>query len=141
MSTGRTSDPGTVVRVLDRSTVVLHISGDLDAFTVAEFRRAAAQNQAVRRLIIDLGTSFIDSAGLHALVGAVTQVRQRGGEAAIATNRRGTLQFLTQTGFDRIATLSATVEEAISAQGQAPNGSIRPLTSPSARSELNASFL
>ena len=100
---------------LDPATVVLHLCGDLDAFTVAEFRLAAARNRSVGRLIIDLGISFIDSAGLHALVTAVIQLRQHRGEAAVVSDRPGTRQFLIQTGFERVATVTSTVEEAMAA--------------------------
>ena len=68
---------------LDDSTVLLGVKGYLDAFSVTEFRQAAADYKLVPKLIIKLDTTFLDSAGLSALVGAVRQVRDHRGEAAV----------------------------------------------------------
>ena len=100
---------------LDDNTVVLEVKGYLDAFSVTEFRQAAAENKAVPKVIINLGTTFVDSAGLNALVGAVRQVRDCRREAAIVCTHPGTAQVLYTAGFDRVATLSHTVDEARSA--------------------------
>jgi len=100
---------------LDDNTVVLEVKGYLDAFSVTEFRHAAAENKAVPKVIINLGTTFLDSAGLNALVGAVRQVRDGRGEAAIVCTHPGTTQVLYTVGLDQVVTLSPTLDEARSA--------------------------
>jgi anti-anti-sigma factor len=97
---------------LDDSTVLLGVKGYLDAFSVTEFRQAAADNKTAPKLIIKLDTTFLDSAGLNALVGAVRQVRDHRGEAAVVCTHPRIAQVLHSTGFDRVATLSKTVDQA-----------------------------
>jgi anti-anti-sigma factor len=96
---------------LDADTLVLSVKGDLDAFSVAEFRQATAQDTHISKLIIELGSTFIDSAGLHALVGAVRRVREEKGDAAVVCTNRVS-EMLTIAGFDRVVMLSSSVEEA-----------------------------
>jgi anti-sigma B factor antagonist len=91
------------------------VKGYLDAFSVTEFRQAAAENNAVPKLIINLDTTFLDSAGLNALVGAVRQVRDHRGDAAVVCTHPRITGVLNLTGFDRLVTLSNTVDEARSA--------------------------
>ena len=51
--------------------------GELDAFTVAQFREALADIGGPTRLLIDLsGVPFLDSAGLGALIGAQRRLRE-----------------------------------------------------------------
>lgn len=96
---------------LDCTTEVLSIRGDLDAFTVSEFRQATAELPGSLRLIIELGATFIDSAGLNALLGAVRRVREREGDAAVVCSPR-VLRFLKIAGFDRVVMVRPTVDEA-----------------------------
>jgi anti-sigma B factor antagonist len=100
---------------LDENTVLLDLKGYLDAFSVTDFRHAAAENKTVPKLIINLDTTFLDSAGLNALVGAVRQVREHRGEAAVVCTHPRITRVLDTSGFDRVVTLSKTVDEARSA--------------------------
>jgi anti-anti-sigma factor len=100
---------------LDHDTVVLDIKGYLDAFSVAEFRHAAAENETAAKLIINLSTTFLDSAGLNALVGALRQVRDRHGDAAVVCSHPNMTGALYSTGLDRVVTLTHTVDQARSA--------------------------
>ena len=102
-------------RHLDDNTVLLDLKGYLDAFSVTDFRHAAAENKDVPKLIINLGTSFLDSAGLNALVGAVRQVREHRGEAAVVCTHPRITRVLDTSGFDHVVTLSKSVDEARSA--------------------------
>ena len=102
-------------RHLDDNTVLLDIKGYLDAFSVTDFRHAAAENKTAPKLIINLGTTFLDSAGLNALVGAVRQVREHRGEAAVVCTHPRITRALDISGFDRVVTLSKSVDEARSA--------------------------
>lgn len=90
--------------------------GELDAFTVSQFRQALAEMASSPRLIIDMsGVPFVDSAGLGALIGGIRRTRELGGGVAVACNRPTLVRLLRTTGFDRIVTVAESVEEAIAA--------------------------
>ena len=105
---------------LDDRTVVLSVKGYLDAFSVTEFRQVAAENRSVPKVIINLATTFLDSAGLNALIGAARQVREHRGEVALVSSHPSTTRVLFSSGIDRVVPLHGTVEEARSALN-APN--------------------
>lgn len=93
--------------------IVLTPVGELDAFTVSQFRQKVAQLAAGSQVVIDMsGVPFLDSSGLGALIGAIRRVRELGGEVAVACNRPSVERLLRTTGFDRIVTLAETVEDA-----------------------------
>jgi anti-sigma B factor antagonist len=90
--------------------------GELDAFTVSQFRHALADLAKGGQVIIDLsGIPFMDSAGLGALIGGIRRIRELGGDVAVACNRPTLLRLLYSTGFDRIVTLAPTAIEAANA--------------------------
>ncbi len=87
--------------------------GELDAFTVSQFRQALSELAASHRLVIDMsGIPFVDSAGLGALIGGIRRTRELGGDVAVACNRPTLVRLLRTTGFDRIVTVAETVAEA-----------------------------
>ena len=87
--------------------------GDLESFTVSQFRQALAEMADGSCLVIDLsGVPFIDSAGLGALIGGIRRTRERGGVVAVACSRPTLVRLLRNTGFDRIVTVADTVDEA-----------------------------
>lgn len=95
---------------------ILRPVGELDAFTVTDFRQALADAASSERLIIDMsGVPFVDSAGLGALIGGIRRARELGGDVAVACNRPTLVRLLRTTGFDRIVTVTETVEEAVAA--------------------------
>jgi anti-sigma B factor antagonist len=97
--------------------------GELDAFTVSQFRQALAELASSPRLLIDLsGVPFVDSAGLGALIGGIRRVRELGGDVAVACPRPTLTRLLHTTGFDRIVTVAPSVAEAIKAFGVAEEG-------------------
>jgi len=99
---------------LDAGCTVCRPIGELDAFTVSQFRQSLAELASSPRLLIDLsGVPFVDSAGLGALIGGIRRVRELGGEAAVACPRPTLTRLLRTTGFDRIVSVTATVEEAM----------------------------
>ena len=67
--------------------VVVTVCGDLDAGTAPRLRGAFSdliETEGVRSLVVDLqGLTFIDSAGIYALVQARKHVRARGGVLAL----------------------------------------------------------
>ena len=90
--------------------------GELDAYTVGQFRDSLAKLADQRYLLIDLSAvPFMDSAGLGALIGGIRRARESGGDVAVACNRPTLVRLLHTTGFDRIVTVADTVEEAASA--------------------------
>lgn len=90
--------------------------GELDAFTVSQFRQVLAELASCRRLVIDMsGIPFVDSAGLGALIGGIRRTRELGGDVAVSCNRPTLVRLLRTTGFDRIVSVTETVEEAIAA--------------------------
>ncbi|MFN0089563.1 MAG: STAS domain-containing protein [Acidimicrobiales bacterium] len=87
--------------------------GELDAYTVAQFRDALARFASARRLVIDLSAvPFMDSAGLGALIGGIRKARESDGEVAVACSRPTLTRLLHTTGFDRIVPVADTVEGA-----------------------------
>lgn len=93
--------------------------GELDAFTVSQFRETLAELSTTPRLVIDLSeVPFIDSAGLGALIGGIRRVREQSGDVSVACNRATVIRLLRTTGFDRIVTVADTVEQAAAALSQ-----------------------
>ena len=93
--------------------------GELDAFTVSQFRQALAELASTPRLLIDMSAvPFLDSAGLGALIGGIRRARELGGDVAVACNRTTLVRLLRTTGFDRIVTVADSVEEAAAALQQ-----------------------
>jgi anti-sigma B factor antagonist len=100
----------------DSSLTICRPVGELDAFTVSQFRQALAEVASSTRLLIDMsGVPFVDSAGLGALIGGIRRARELGGEVAVACNRPTLIRLLRTTGFDRIVTVAESVEEAAAA--------------------------
>lgn len=91
-------------------------NGELDAYTVGQFRESLAELAGAPRLLIDLSdVPFMDSAGLGALIGGIRRTREAGGDVAVACSRPTLTRLLHTTGFDRIVPVTETVEEAASA--------------------------
>jgi anti-sigma B factor antagonist len=87
--------------------------GELDAFTVSQFRQSLSELASNQRLLIDMSrVPFVDSSGLGALIGGIRRARELGGDVAVACNRPTLVRLLKTTGFDRIVTVAETVEEA-----------------------------
>ena len=87
--------------------------GELDAYTVGQFRESLADLSTRPKLLIDMSdVPFVDSAGLGALIGGIRRSREVGGDVAVCCNRPTLVRLLHTTGFDRIVTVADTVEEA-----------------------------
>lgn len=96
--------------------VVCRPAGELDAYTVPQFREALAELSTRTRVLIDLSdVPFMDSAGLGALIGGIRRAREVGGEVAVACSRPTLTRLLHTTGFDRIVAVCDTVEDAAAA--------------------------
>jgi anti-sigma B factor antagonist len=96
--------------------VVCRPVGELDAFTVGHFRESLTKLTGGERVLIDLaGVPFLDSAGLGALIGGVRRAREGGGDVAVYGARPAVARLLHTTGFDRVAAVSDTEQEALQA--------------------------
>jgi anti-sigma B factor antagonist len=96
--------------------VVCRPVGELDAYTVGQFRNKLAELAASPRLLIDLSAvPFMDSAGLGALIGGIRRAREAGGDVAVACSRPTLTRLLHTTGFDRIVPVTETLEAAAEA--------------------------
>jgi anti-sigma B factor antagonist len=88
--------------------------GELDAYTVSQFREALSGLASSPKLLIDMSwVPFVDSAGLGALIGGIRRTRENGGDVAVYCNRPTLTRLLLTTGFDRIVTMAETIEEAV----------------------------
>ncbi len=94
--------------------------GELDAYTVSQFREALGGLASQPYLLIDLSAvPFMDSAGLGALIGGIRRAREAGGDVAVACSRPTLTRLLHTTGFDRIVSVTETVDEAATALADA----------------------
>lgn len=87
--------------------------GELDAYTVGDFREVLSDVASASHLLIDLSNvPFMDSAGLGALIGGIRRTRESGGEVAVACGRPTLTRLLHTTGFDRLVPVEETVDAA-----------------------------
>jgi anti-sigma B factor antagonist len=90
--------------------------GELDAYTVSQFRDALGELASKKYLLIDLSAvPFMDSAGLGALIGGIRRAREAGGDVAVACSRPTLTRLLHTTGFDRIVPVAENLEGALEA--------------------------
>jgi anti-sigma B factor antagonist len=95
--------------------------GELDAYTVGQFREVLADLATLPRVLIDLSeVPFMDSAGLGALIGGIRRAREAEGDVTVACSRPTLTRLLHTTGFDRIVPVTETLEEAVDALLNAP---------------------
>jgi anti-sigma B factor antagonist len=97
---------------------VLQITGEVDVSTAPQVRDQVVRLIAdgVVRLIADLrDVTFLDSAGLGALVGSLRRVRVHDGSLTIATSTSRLLRLFELTGLASAFTVYPTVWEAVDA--------------------------
>jgi len=96
------------------------LAGEVDAYTVEDFRSALAGMGEVNRLLIDLSeVPFMDSAGLGALIGGIRRVREAEGDVAVISTTPSLNRLLHTTGFDRIVPVCETEADALDALDEA----------------------
>lgn len=97
----------------DDGVLLLSLKGDLDAYSVSRLRDSLDALVPGADTVFDLsGVPFLDSAGLGALVAGVRRVRDSGGKAAVVSSRANVVRLLRVTGFDRIAPVRASLDDA-----------------------------
>ncbi|MGH3152807.1 MAG: STAS domain-containing protein [Streptosporangiaceae bacterium] len=99
----------------ERGVVVAAVTGDIDISTVTQVReRLSELADSGQPLIVDLNrVTFIDSAGLGALVGAARVAAVHGGSVHAVCARPQTRKLLWLTGVDRRVPLTATLDGAL----------------------------
>ncbi|MBX3010745.1 MAG: STAS domain-containing protein [Caldilineaceae bacterium] len=99
--------------------VTIAPQGRLDTLRAGEFRKQLQTifDSGVKHIVLDLSqTPFLDSAGMAALVSALKQCRERGGDARMVWPQAEPVKrILTLTKFDRVFDMQASVEEAVAA--------------------------
>ena len=103
----------------DEGCVVCSPHGEIDAWTVPDFRAALVDLVGAPGVVIDLGdVGFMDSAGLGALIGAIRRLREADGVVAVACARPPLRRLLQTTGLDRVVDVSTTVPAAVARVSQ-----------------------
>jgi anti-sigma B factor antagonist len=110
-----TSDALDITIRRERGVVIVAVTGDVDISTVAKLREQLTKLAGTGpTLIVDLNrVTFIDSAGLGALVGAYRHATTRGGTLYAVCSRPHIRRLLWLTGVDRRIPLAATVDGAL----------------------------
>lgn len=96
---------------------IITLNGRIDAFTVAPLREAQERllAEGYNRFVVDLRqVTFMDSAGLSALVVLLKRARQAGGNVTLVTpSDAAAMRILTLTRFDQVFYLGETPEDAL----------------------------
>ena len=101
---------------------VLRPDGELDAYSVAQFREAFSAISDAPRLIVDMAqVQFIDSAGLGALIGGIRKLRENDGRISVFCDRSNINRLLHTTGFNRIVPVKETMAEAVASLDEDPS--------------------
>jgi len=105
----------------ERGFVIVAVSGEIEISTVTRLReRLFELADSGRPLIVDLERiTFIDSAGLGALVGASRRAAEHGGSLHAVCARPQTRKLLWMTGIDRRIHLSTTLDAALASAAAA----------------------
>jgi anti-anti-sigma factor len=108
-----------VVRLVTRAEpAICRLTGELDTFTESEMRRDLSEVVGAERLVIELADVLcFDAVGLAILMEALRQTRSLGGKVAIVCNAPSLLRVLSEGDFERLATVSDTVETAVARLG------------------------
>jgi anti-sigma B factor antagonist len=101
----------------ERGYTIVTAVGEIDMATVARLRQRLFDLAASGRpLVADLDqVSFIDSAGLGALVGTATRAAAYGGSLSVVCARPKIRQLFRLVGLDRQIPLARTLDEALEA--------------------------
>jgi anti-sigma B factor antagonist len=109
----------------EHGAVIAAVTGEIDISTVAQLRERLfelADNGGT--LIVDLNrVTFIDSAGLGALVGTARRAATHGGSLHAVCAQPQPRKLLWMTGVDRRIPLAATVDEVLMYQVASREGS------------------
>ena len=98
----------------DDGVSILSLSGELDTEQAKPVRQAFMSLPPASRVVIDLSlVTFIDSAGLGAIIGGIRRTRESGGQVVVAGARTSVSRMLQLTGVDTLARLCDHREAAV----------------------------
>ena len=103
------------LKQIDQTTLV-SVSGSVDALTAGEVASflSAQIDSGHKHIVADLSqVDFMSSAGLRAILAALKQTRQQGGDLRLAAAQPGVEKVLNMSGFTSILKFYATVDEAV----------------------------
>ena len=107
---------------LSGDAYLIALTGEVDLYTAPEFKQELldAIAKGAKQVVVDLsGTTFIDSTTLGVLVGGVKRLRTNDGQLSLICSDRNITKIFEITGLDRVFTIHATRDEAVSALGVA----------------------
>jgi anti-sigma B factor antagonist len=109
----------------ERGCVIAAVTGEIDISTVGRLReRLFELAEGTQPLIVDLDrVTFIDSAGLGALVGTSRRAAERGGSLHAVCTQPQTRKLLWLTGVDRRIPLEGSLDEALASASAAQEAS------------------
>ena len=103
---------------VDDERGVVAVRGEIDLFTTPRFKQAliASIEMGFVRIVVDLSeTTFLDSAGLGALIGVLKRLRARHGALAIVNVNEAVAKTFAATGMDQIFLILPTRDDALHA--------------------------
>ena len=105
-------DTGSITIVAPRGDIDMAVSDDLRA------RLTTLGDRGRIRLVLDLGAvTYIDSAGLGALISAMKHARAAGGDIRVCALASDVRALFEMTRLDKVVSLHATRQEAMDAWG------------------------
>ena len=109
----------------ERGVVIAAVTGEIDISTVSQLReRLFELADSGGTLIVDLNrVTFIDSAGLGALVGTARRIAEHGGSLHAVCSQPQPRRLLWMTGVDRRIPLATTVDEVLMSETASRSGS------------------
>jgi anti-sigma B factor antagonist len=102
---------------VDGGAYVISLAGEVDLYTAPEFKQQLLDviAQGGKDVIVDFtNTTFIDSTTLGVLVGGVKRLRTNDGQLSLVCSDRNITKIFEITGLDRVFTIYATRDEALS---------------------------
>jgi anti-sigma B factor antagonist len=113
-------DFGITTEQLGSDAYIISLTGEVDLYTAPEFKQQLLEviEQGGKEVVVDFGdTTFIDSTTLEVLVGGVKRLRSDDGQLSLVCSDRNITKIFEITGLDKIFTIYASRDEAISAIG------------------------
>ena len=96
---------------------IVSIDGRIDAFGVPELRERLYKQieEGVSNFVLDLRqVTFLDSAGMAALVNLLKRARQAGGDVKLVSpTEENAKRILLMTKFDQVFQMTDTIEDAV----------------------------